>query len=741
LDNDPAKLCLLKNPNYELITKILEISPSQPTANSLNKKQFPINKNGRRFHSEWYKKILPDGKSVENRNWLSYSITNDHIYCIDCMFFSSSDNQPNTAWTKNGFNAWSRGLNGIERHECTESHIASSMKRLLRQSILPIIPSLQCRKKEQVFKNREIVKQLIDITLYLGRHGLAFRGHREGWYEQNKGNFKDLIILISKYSPIMAQYITEIKIQKHKSECSFISWRKQNLLIDTISECIATFIDEEIVGARFFSISIDSTFDISRKEQVSFVIRYVQNDTIKERFIALKESSNTRGVDLAELFYSVCTDHNLDWKHYLIGQAYDGAASMRGQYTGLQSIINEQNTSAVYIWCWAHRLNLVVIDAVSSGNNAMDLFGNLEQIFDFVCSSKKRVSLYEKNQKKINPKLPIRRFKRVTTTRWMSHYYALCTVLKTFNALIETLEVIRDTEGPGDRRCGITAGGLLKYFTSEIFLLTAYSFENMFKILDKTSQHLQSPDFDIYCATMLIEDNLKSLNKLRTDELFNEISDQTKKFIIDSDYEFEPLPQHRSRKRKQMADENAIDEVIILPIQHFKVNTYFSALDCIITQLTERFIGNNNTSSNNSKSPDKSTLGLLKDISLLSKKRLNEVKQNIKNLPVDAFDVFGKIYSKFVQPDNARHEYKEFCNYFELLEKCESLPNMLHDNRDTAVCLEDSDINQEEDFDSENDNYLISNKEDNDASEKNIKNHGSLTLIYRYNKYFIKYIN
>jgi len=54
-------------------------------------------------------------------------------------------------------------------------------------------------------------------------------------------------------------------------------------------------------------------------------------------------------VDLAELFYSVCTDHNLDRKKYLIGQAYDGAANMRGQYTGLQSIINEQNTSAVYV--------------------------------------------------------------------------------------------------------------------------------------------------------------------------------------------------------------------------------------------------------------------------------------------------------------------------------------------------------------------------------------------------------
>jgi len=95
--------------------------------------------------------------------------------------------------------------------------------------------------------------------------------------------------------------------------------------------------------------------------------------------------------------------------------------------------------------------------------------------------AKKEFLYMKKVKKKINPKLPIRRFKRVTTTRWMSHYYALCTVLKTFNALIETLQCIRDTEGPGDRRCGITAGGLLKYFTSEIFLLTAYSFESMFK--------------------------------------------------------------------------------------------------------------------------------------------------------------------------------------------------------------------------------------------------------------------
>jgi hypothetical protein len=65
--------------------------------------------------------------------------------------------------------------------------------------------------------------------------GLVFRGHREGWEEKSCGNFKDLTKLLSKYSPTMAQYLTELQFQKHKPECSLISWRKQNMLIDSVT--------------------------------------------------------------------------------------------------------------------------------------------------------------------------------------------------------------------------------------------------------------------------------------------------------------------------------------------------------------------------------------------------------------------------------------------------------------------------------------------------------------------------
>lgn len=54
---------------------------------------------------------------------------------------------------------------------------------------------------------------------------------------------------------------------------------------------------------------------------------------------------------------------------------------------------------AVYVWCWAHQLNLVMTDLVNESNITKNLFGYLEKTFDFIRSSKKRVSIYEENQK------------------------------------------------------------------------------------------------------------------------------------------------------------------------------------------------------------------------------------------------------------------------------------------------------------------------------------------------------
>lgn len=87
---------------------------------------------------------------------------------------------------------------------------------------------------------------------------------------------------------------------------------------------------------------------------------------------------------------------------------------MRGCYNRLQQLIHEKNSQAIYIWCFSHYLNLVVSDVVSAGTNAMDLFRNLERLYDFVSSSKYRAELFEKKQKELYPNQQIHRLKRVT---------------------------------------------------------------------------------------------------------------------------------------------------------------------------------------------------------------------------------------------------------------------------------------------------------------------------------------
>lgn len=53
-----------------------------------------------------------------------------------------------------------------------------------------IISKLSTANKEHIDKNRQYIKCLIDIVIFLGRQGLPFRGHRENEDALNKGKDK-----------------------------------------------------------------------------------------------------------------------------------------------------------------------------------------------------------------------------------------------------------------------------------------------------------------------------------------------------------------------------------------------------------------------------------------------------------------------------------------------------------------------------------------------------------------------
>lgn len=129
---------------------------------------------------------------------------------------------------------------------------------------------------------------------------------------------------------------------------------------------------------------------------MSFIIRYIDeaSGTIKERLLALKESPYTTGKVLFDLFKDVMKTFNLNWNDNLIGQSYDGASNMRGNYKGLQARITNDCPHALFIWCHAHRLNLVLKQAVSCNIDTVDMFGSLESLYAIIWTAKKKELQY-----------------------------------------------------------------------------------------------------------------------------------------------------------------------------------------------------------------------------------------------------------------------------------------------------------------------------------------------------------
>lgn len=680
LTNDPAEIKQIISFSYELKKLILNNGPCQPTLREMKNYKFPMY-NGRHFRPEWFTKRMQDGRLIK-RDWLSYSMSEDKVYCIVCMLVGEKN-----SWTTNGFNSWKKATSKFLIHETSFEHIEASVQLKLMFECLPLLPALEESKKREVATNRLIVSHLIDITIYLARHCLAFRGHRENWkssQNQVQGNFKDLIMLIAKYSPILASYINGIQSTKKKSQFTFVSWLRQNQLIEATAQYIRTQIVQQIKKGKFFSVSMDTTFDRSKKEQLSFVVRYINEDTgnVHERVLAMKQCSNTTAQYLLSIFENICEENELDWKTNLVGQSYDGASNMRGVYGGLQALIKSSNEAATYVWCYAHRLNLVLTDAVSCSTSARDMFGIVETIYEFISSSKNRVVLFERNQKKLNPDKQIRRFKRVETTRWWSHDLALRTVIFTFDALCDTLEEIENNNHSNDRKSSYQARSIYENIINDRFLLTAFTYTQIFDIISPLSTILQSKDLDLLGAIESVLFSVESLKKLRNEAGFLKITRLVFEFKENSLMcidDFKGLTCPRKRRVPCMAGEHAVDERIDDPLENFKINTYFVAIDIAVNQIQERF-------------SDIST-GICRDLSLFSRRRLNEVSKDSTKLPADAFQIFASVYKKFVNKNDLQREYVQFSKYYFKFESNKYLPLKLHKvncNSETDVFFENN---------------------------------------------------
>ena len=181
----------------------------------------------------------------------------------------------------------------LHDHESSSMQAEAVLKLRARQSS-PGVDSLLNKQLEskQLFHRKMLMKLLRAIS-YLTRQGLLLRGHHE---DKNsfEGNLYQLLLLQSEDNPGMESWL-------HQRENISPDISKE--LITMMGQFILRSILVNIRKALWFSILADEATDISRNEQMSLCIRWVDESYfIHEDVLGLFQLPNTKS---ATIFSSI----------------------------------------------------------------------------------------------------------------------------------------------------------------------------------------------------------------------------------------------------------------------------------------------------------------------------------------------------------------------------------------------------------------------------------------------------
>jgi hypothetical protein len=198
----------------------------------------------------------------------------------------------------------------IQKYEISKEHVHAALKFKLfgkQQRIAAALDSGHrvsiLRHYEKVKENRDILKRLVDMTLYLSTQELTFRGHDETETSLNQGNFKKLAKLLSTYDEKFKTFLNE------SSVFSGLSKTIQNELIGSITKVIVKTIESEVDKSVCFSWQVDETTDISCLSHLSVIFRYAIDGKVIERFMGFSNLSEGRKAD--DLFNFVVTQFKI----------------------------------------------------------------------------------------------------------------------------------------------------------------------------------------------------------------------------------------------------------------------------------------------------------------------------------------------------------------------------------------------------------------------------------------------
>lgn len=497
----------------------------------------------------------------------------------------------NTDWKK------ATGKDGkLAKHETSSAHRAAAdmYKSRLNETSSSVAVHLSKayaeklqRDQEDKTRNREVLATIADIIRFLARQNISFRGHREGEGSDNRGNFLELVSFMANYNPLLKDWL-----ENRPGNVSWLGHDVQNELLHLIADEVVSCIASECRG-RPYSIMCDEVSDRANKELLSLVIRYVlDSGLVKEAVVGLIEVPNTAANTLCDIVIGKLNALGLPLE-LMVGQCFDGASNMSGQYNGLQARIKELCArDPLFVHCWAHVLNLVLQDAVKSVPLCSRIFELLQKIYVVIEGSPKRHAQYYACVSSQHLDDGLQALQSLSATRWAARCVNLRIVHRCLPAIIEFLEAQSDVDSLG----------LLKALKDFKFVFGLEFLLRIFMAASAASEALQAKDMDLAAAASAVETLREYITRVRTDANFNCVYDSAAQMAATLGISILAAGNKRKKSRPTTLQGFVMDSFVTNSHDaltasseeeglknELRVDFFFPVLDRVATSLASRF--------------------------------------------------------------------------------------------------------------------------------------------------------
>ena len=360
----------------------------------------------------------------------------------------------------------------------------------------------------------------------------------------------------------------------------------QNEIIDCCGRHTRQIIINEVKEAIYFSLLADEAQDVSNKEQMPLVLRFVdKNGNIREefnKFILCDE--DVSGAAISKSITTEIRSLGLDMQNYR-GQGYDGAGNMAGKYQGTAARIQREHPLALHVHCASHRLNLCIVKSceVLLVKTMMD---KVKLVADFFNNSPKRQQALETNIRDLlGSGTRQKKMIDVCRTRWVERISALSKFTEMYEPIMVSLQEIKsNVEDHWNYDSCHDADGLFDSCSDFKFIMSlvvtkrirSYAKATMKKLQSSTNYNVKGyEEIDLLKATVL--DARKNIDGYHQ-TWYNEATALGD--LVGSSPSMPRICKTQTTRDNQSADS---------PLTYYRITLTSQLLDHLINQLSVRF--------------------------------------------------------------------------------------------------------------------------------------------------------